>query len=322
MPRSKYQTITSKEVVGKIYQELEAGAEMGWLQPLLFSTTSNSASEKYSWLGHVPKLREWKGPRLSKQLLEHDYTITNKKYEVTMDVSLDDLDRDKTGHLDKRIGEFSGGSADHWAELVSTLIDSYSSYTCYDGSAFFAAHSAEGDSGTTTNLLTSTEVSALNVSTATAPTAAECTKAILGIIGYMMTFKDDQGRPINRGAKSWTIMCGNVNIWSPMIQAAVKDIINDGGAATDNILKGAGYNVNVVFNPWLTASSWTTTFTVYRADAPIPPFIAQQEGSLVVQSLAEGSDYEFDNDAWKFGLKTKRAAGYGFYHYASHATLS
>lgn len=319
---NQFSKITSKEIVGSIYQTLEAGGNIGWLEPLALRTSSNSASEHYGWLGQAPKMREWKGSRQAKQLLEHDYTIRNKKFESTLRVELDDLDRDKTGQLDRRIGELAAGSDDNWVELVSDLIQNYASYTCYDGQAFFAAHTAEGESGTTTNLLTATQATGLDVATATAPTAAELTVTLTSVIAYMMTFKDDQGRPINRNMRAFTIVCGNVAIYTPMLQAVLKDMVVSGGAATDNILSKTGYTFNVVMNPWLTASSWTTAFTIYRADAPISPFILQQESNIQVKSLAEGSDFEFDEDAWLFGTKAKRNAGYGFYQYAAHCTLS
>lgn len=319
---NQFSKVTSKEIIGSIYQALESGGNTGWLEALSLRTTSDSASNHYGWLGQAPKMREWKGSRQAKQLLEHDYTIRNKKFESTLRVELDDLDRDKTGQLDRRIGELSAGSDDNWVELVSDLLQNYSSYTCYDGSAFFAAHSAEGESGSTTNLLTATQAPGLDVTTATAPTAAECTIALLDIIAYMMTFKDDQGRPINRNMKAFTVICGNTKLYSPLLQATLKDLIVSGGAATDNILSKTGYTFNVVMNPWLTASSWTTTFVVARADAPIPPFILQQEKDIEVKSLAEGSDFEFDEDSWLFGTKAKRNVGYGFYQYAAHCTLS
>lgn len=317
-----YSSITAKEIRGDIIQALEAGVNLGWLDNVSMDTQSDSASEKYGWLGQVPGLREWKGSRSVKQLLEQDYTITNKHYESTIEFPLADLNRDKTGQMARRISELPSASNDHWVELVTDLIENYSSYTCYDGQAFFSATHSEGDSGTQLNLLTSTQAEGLDVTTATAPTAAECAIALLDVVAYMQTYKDDQGRPINRNVSNFVVVTGNVKLYSPLLQAAKSLIINSGGAAVDNIIKNVGLNFEVVFNPFLTASSWTTAFTIYRADAPVAPFILQSEKDINVKTLAAGSDWEFENDSWLFGLDTWRNAGYGFWQYAAHCTFS
>lgn len=313
--------ITSKEVLGFIFKALEANAGLDWVGPLSLESTSNSASERYAWLGQVPQLREWKGPRQAKQLMEFDYTLTNKKYETTLKVDLDDLDRDKTGQLMIRIGELVGRTNSHWASLITYLIENGESTVCYDGKYFFATDHVEGDSGTQKNLLTSSEVASLNVGTATAPTSAEMASAIFDVVAYMNSYKDDQGEPMNENARKFIVMTGNPVIYGAATKAVSQDIVIASGAATDNILKNVGFEIMPVYNPRLVAANWTTKFCVFRADAPVQPFIRQSEGGINVQALAEGSDYEFNEDAHLYGLKTKRAAGYGFWQYATKATL-
>ncbi len=46
-----------------------------------------------------------------------------------------------------------------------------------------------------------------------------------------------------------------------------------------------------------------------------------QSEKLSVGAKAEGSEYEFDNDAHQYGIKAIRNVGYGYWQYASHATL-
>lgn len=317
--------ITSKGVLGMIYAALEAKNQMNWIDPLSLETTSNSASEKYAWLGNVPQMREWKGNRISKQLREYDYTIVNRLFEATLEVAVADLRRDKTGQLQKRIAELARRADTHWATLITELITNGTSATlgkCYDGAAFFSAAHTEGDSGTQTNLLTATEVTSLNVGTATAPTAAEMASAIFDCIAYAGTYKDDQGEPINEDATNWILMAGNATIWGAAAKAISQNMVNSGGAAIDNVLKNVGLNIQPVFNARLTASSWTDKFLLFRADAPVAPFIRQSETAMNVNALAEGSDYEFTNKAHLYGLDVNRAAGYGLWQGALHCTLS
>lgn len=314
--------ITSKEVLGLIFKALETNAGLNWVGPLSLESPSNSAQERYAWLGQVPQLREWKGARQAKQLMEFDYTLKNKKYETTLRVELDDLDRDKTGQLIKRIGELAARTNSHWASLITALIESGESTLCYDGVNFFAATHTEGDSGTQKNLLTATEVPSLDVATATAPTSAEMAAAIFDVIAYMNSYKDDQGEPMNEGASKFIVMTGNPVLYGAATKAVSQNIVIAAGAATDNILKNIGIEIMPVYNPRLTAANWTTKFCVFRADAPVQPFIRQSEGGMMVQALAENSDFEFNEDAHLYGLKTKRAAGYGFWQYAAKCTLS
>lgn len=316
--------ITAKEVVGSIYQALEQDSGMSWIDQLVMKTTSNSASERYAWLGQSPVFREWLGPRLAKKLSEYDYTLRNKKYEATLEIAIDDMQRDKTGQLNLRINDFAARANAHWAKLITDLLvaGTAAGGECYDGQYFFDSDHSEGDSGTQTNLLTTTQATGLNVGTATAPTAAELAVALTDVIAYLKTYKDDQGEPINETASKWLVMCGNTKIYSPMLQASRVDMLANSTSVIQNVLRGVGLEVDVVMNPRLAPASWTTTFMIFRTDAPVKPVIAQQEGNLVVQTLAEGSDWEFSNDSHLFGLKTKRAAGYGFWQYAAHCTLS
>jgi phage major head subunit gpT-like protein len=317
-----FNKITSKEVLGLIYKALETNAGLSWVGPLSLESTSDSSTERYAWLGQVPTLREWKGPRMAKQLLEFDYSIKNKEFEATLEVAVRDLSRDKTGQLEKRIAEFAKRPESHWASLITELIENGETNLCYDGKAFFSATHTEGESGTQKNLLTATEVPSLNVGTATAPTTAEMASAIFDVISYMRSYKDDVNEPLNEDGSKFIVMCGHPSIYNAAAKAISQNIVVNAGAATDNILKNVSLEIAAVQNPRLVASAWDTKFCVFRADAPVQPFIRQSEGELDASALAEGSDYEFLNKAHLYGLNVSRAAGYGFWQYATKATLS
>ncbi|MEX6732518.1 Mu-like prophage major head subunit gpT family protein [Pseudomonas aeruginosa] len=44
---------------------------------------STTASNTYGWLGQFPKLREWIGQRVIKDMAAQGYQITNKLFEST-----------------------------------------------------------------------------------------------------------------------------------------------------------------------------------------------------------------------------------------------
>ncbi len=313
------QGLGSRGIIGKFFAALETYTGLSWLDLISVLFDSDQESETYKWLGMVPGMREWVGGRQAKGFRENGITIFNKKFEATLDLPVDWLRRDKTGQIDIRINELAERAVGHYGELLSTLIANGTGSTsglCYDGQYFFDSDHSEGESGTQLNLLTNTQVPALNVGTATTPTVAEAIKAIIGVIAYMLGYKDDQAKPMNSRAKNFLVMT-SVTLWPYLVHAILGEDAN--GSNVIKELKKQGFNVNVEANPLLT---YTTQFVVFRTDAPAKALIRQEEEKLSVGAKAEGSEYEFDNDAHQYGIKAIRNVGYGYWQYAAHATLS
>ena len=313
--------LSSRAIIGKFYHRLAQLTGASWVDDVSMLFDSNQESEEYKWLGMVPQMRQWIGGRLAKGLREVGITIPNLTFEATLEISADDLRRDKTGQLDVRISELARRTLSHWASLLSTLIAAGEAADCYDGQYFFDSDHSEGSSGTQTNDLTASEVTALNVSTATAPTAAEMAPAMLGVIGHMLTFKDDQGEPMNEDARSFIIMCGTQPIWQAASVAANNPVITDGSGAYTNIVSAFGeIKIRVVFNPRL--SAWTTKFGVFRTDSDVRALIRQEEEPVKMDAIAEGSELEFENNVHHYGVKASRNVGYGYWQMAALALLS
>jgi len=269
----------------------------------------------------VPAMREWIGGRQAKGFRENGVTIRNKKFEATLEILVDWIRRDKTGQIDIRIDELVVRCVEHWTKLLSTFIANGTGATsglCYDGQYFFDTDHSEGDSGTQLNLLAAAQVGALDVAAATTPTASEAVKAILGVVAYMLTYKDDQGEPINANAKNFLVMT-SPNLWPYLAPAVVAEQITSGETNVIKMLEKDGFRISLACNPRLT---YTTQFVTFRTDAPAKPLIRQEEEPLKVSALAEGSDEEFKNDRHLYGVKAIRNVGYGMWQYASHSTLS
>ncbi len=78
----------------------------------------------------------------------------------------------------------------------------------------------------------------------------------------------------------------------------------------------------MVANQRLTAASWTVDFCVFRTDGATRPFIFQEELPLQIAALAEGSDFEINENQHRYALKASHNAGYGMWYRAAKATLS
>jgi len=311
------QGLGSRGIIGKFFAALQIYTGLSWIELVSVLFDSDQESETYKWLGQAPAMREWIGGRHAKGFRENGLTIVNKKFEATLDIPVDWMRRDKTGQIDIRIAEMAQRAVGHYGKMLSSLILAGTTDLCYDGAEFFALDHNEGESGDQLNLLAAGQVPALDVTASTAPTAAEAIKAILGVIAYMMGYVDDQAEPMNSEARNFLIMT-SVSLWPYMVHA----VMGEPSANESNVLKELkrqGFVVSVVANPRLT---YTTQFVTFRTDAPAKALIRQEEEKLSVGSKAEGSEYEFDNDAHQYGIKAVRNVGYGYWQYCSHATFS
>jgi phage major head subunit gpT-like protein len=310
------QALSSRAIIGEFYRTLEQDTGAAWVNAVSMLFTSDQDSEEYRWLGQTPAMREWVGGRHAKGFRDNGLTIRNKHYESTIDILVRDLRRDKTGQAMVRIQELAQRTNAHWASLLSTLIVNAESTACYDGQYFFDTNHSEGDSGTQSNDI-SVDISELATQTAgsvTAPSVEEMQQSILKGIDQISGFKDDQGEPMNEQASQFLVMVP----LSLLFVARNALAIPMGTAITEQ--KGVGVDISVVGNARL--SAWTDKFAVFRTDGSVSPFIRQQETEVDLKAKAEGSEFEFDNDAHQYGVDAWRNVGYGYWQHACLVTMT
>lgn len=311
-------SLSSRAIIGSFYQRLEVVTGNSWFDPISMMFNSDMESETYKWLGNAPAMRQWVGGRQAKGFRENGLTITNLHYEATMDVLVREARRDKTGQVMVRINEMADRAQSHWASLMSTLIINGETTACYDGQYFFDTDHSEGSSGTLSNDISVT-LSGLPVTTAgtaTAPSVESMQHVILKATQAIYGFKDDQGEPMNEGARSFLVMVPT-SLWLTAQAALNQGLVANGQSNILTSMDGISYRIAP--NPRLT---WTDKLAVFRTDGSVKPFIRQEEAPLSIKSKAEGSEYEFDNDAWQFGIDTWRNVGYGYWQHACLATMA
>lgn len=311
-------SLSSRAIMGMYFARLETNPGAAWINGLSNLFNSDQASENYAFLGQSPAMREWISSRQAKGFAQNALVITNKHYEATIEIQRKDLRRDKTGQILARVQEFADRSITHWASLVSSLLLAGASTTCYDGQYYFDTDHAEGKSGTQSNKI-QVDISALPAAVhgaVTAPSVEEMQQAILYAVAQILSFKDDQGEPMNEGAREFTVMVP-VSLYltaiaatSALTTAALQQNLNP------NLI--ASLRINVEMNPRLT---WTDTFSVHRTDSPIKGFIRQTEQDVELKAKAEGSEFEFDNDAWQIGIDAWRGVGYGYWQRSCLVTM-
>lgn len=297
-------SLGSRAIIGTFFNKLAQDIGASWIPDVSMKFDSNQESETYKWLGMSPAMREWIGGRQAKGLRDNGITIINKKYESTLEVTVDEIRRDKTAQVMLRIAEQARRANAHWASLLATLIVAGTSGTCYDGSAFFADAHSEGDSGSQENLLGGA------AATGTQPTAAEAEAALMACVAAILGFKDDQGEPMNEDASSFRILAP-VQYLAPFAAVLGNEYIASGQSNTIKALDGFKFTLSV--SPRLTA---VDRFYVFRGDGQTKALIRQEEVPLEVAAVAEGSELEFNEDKHHYGIKAVRNVGYGYWQHA------
>lgn len=312
--------ITQRQIIGEFYKTLAMDLGAGWIGAVSNYFTSDQASEEYAWLGMVPQLREWIGGRNAKGLRETSMTIKNVHYESTLDFLVRDLRRDKTGQAMTRIREMARRTNSHWASLLSTLILSGPSATCYDGQYFFDTDHSEGDSGTQSNDISIdiSELPAANAGSVTAPSVEEMQLCIAQGIQTILGFLDDQGEPLNELASSFLVMVP-MSLYNAALQAVATPIQIDASQTALTAIKQE-FSIKAVPNARL--GDWTDEFSIFRTDGDVKALIRQEETSVQLKVKGEGSEYEFDNDAHQYGVDTWRNVGFGMWQSGCLVTMT
>jgi phage major head subunit gpT-like protein len=303
-------SLSSRAIIGEFYKTLEQDMGQSWVNGVSRLFTSDQESETYKWLGMAPAMREWVGGRNPRGFRENGITITNKKFEATLEVLVDEIRRDKTAQVMTRVRELAERANSHWASLLSALMIAGENTNCYDGQYFFDTDHAEGDSGTQSNDISN------DITTTTAPTADEMQSSILLATQAILGFKDDVGEPMNENAREFLVM-----VPVPYLKAAAgalgATVVNQSSNLVQAVGSVGGFRYTLAVNARLT---WTTKFAVLRTDGAVSAFIRQEEDAIKMTAIGEGSEEEFKNDRHLYGVKAMRNVGFGYWQKACLVT--
>ena len=309
-----YAPLGVRGVIGRFYRKYEPLIDGGWPMKIGFWQPSDQETEPYRMTGEQYQMEKWQGERQVRQKTVYTYQIKNEVFEMSDEFSSDDFRRDKTGQILQRVGEMSSVASDHWEELLSTLMESGASTADYTGGNFFSSHSSFG--GSLVNDLTASELTALNVTTAAAPTQAEAATICTGIFEKFLGMTNEASRPLNGNLKRIGIMVPP-NMATAFIGATQSERLTSGES---NILRSqTHFTIEVMVNPFLSS---TTIGYAYRLDSETKPFILQEEVPVLARALGLGSEYEVFNRHVFFGVEAVRNVGFGEPSRAIRFTLS
>lgn len=163
----------------KAFQDALAATPTDWAKVATRVPSSNT-SNTYGWLNQFPKLREWVGDRVVKDMAAQGYQITNKLYESTVGVKRTDIEDDNVGIYTPLFAEMGRAAAAHPDELVFGLLAAGESTLCYDGQNFFDTDHPVYPSADGTG--TATTVSNLQTGTGAPWYLLDCSRALKPLI--------------------------------------------------------------------------------------------------------------------------------------------
>jgi len=312
------QRLTSRAIQGMFFERLTQVVGAEWVDAISRLYQSDQDSEDYVFSGHSPTLREWTGERQAKELVIDEFNIKNKMFEATLVILKKWIDYDKTGHIEDRINEMVMRVAAHWDKLLSELIITGESATCYDGQFFFDTDHADSGSNQSNDI--GIDISALPVNqngSTTAPSPEEMEQCILQGIAQIGSFVDADSEPVNENLSKFLVMVPTT--LKNAADAAVTNPVLTSGKT--NTIANGDFEVKVVANQRLN-STWTAAFPIFATEGGQSPLVRQLRQDNIPDMQAEGSAEEFNNRRWLFGVTRECNVGFGDWKKACLVTMT
>jgi phage major head subunit gpT-like protein len=257
---------------------------------------STGSEETYSFVDGFPQMREWLGPRVIKSLAAHPFTIRNKRWEATVEVSRDDIEDDKLGLIRPKIAGMAVVRT-HLAQLLTTVLEAGFTSLCYDGQLFFDSdHPVAGSTKS-------------NVASA----ALDTTSFWVGRVA-MGGLTDDEGRPLG--------IIPDICMVGPAKEKAARSLFEADVLASGatNVDKGL---CKVVLNPWISGYHWFLFDSKKAMQALVAQIRKDPIFQMVLGSMEtdiadlEALDYQvFMQNMFYFGATGRYNVGYGLWQLA------
>lgn len=245
---------------------------------------SNDLSEKYTWLGNFPNMKEWIGERDVKKLTDFGYAIDNKLFEASVTVPNIHIEYDKVGLYKPAIEQMAINCKLFGDELVADVLTTGENNICYDGETFFSDEHIVG-----TDTYSNTFIGVLN------------SENIIAGKTHMQGIKGANGKTLR--VEPNLIVAGPLSL--PKLIAAIDKEFKAGGES----------NITYKIMPYLILPEITgDEWFMVDVSKPLKPFILQKAKDGIFES---SNDDKFMKDHALFGVKSFMNAGYGLWQLAT-----
>ncbi len=278
-----------------IFNEAVTSYKPIWNQ-LAMEVPSTTEANFYAWMDALPMMRKWVGERKAMNLAARDYEIVNDIYESTVEVPRAKIEDDQYGTFAPII-KFQGISVAQNPDILTfDLLNNGFAAKGWDGYAFFSATHKSG-----TNLGTKVFSS------------SEFGKAIAAIKNMKWS---DGKTPMFSGNEPLKLVVPTALEETARLVLHADYISVSGGSTQNNPWKNAA---DLVVAPRLTsATAWFILVDFYG----FRPLIFQNRiaPEFIEKVSAVDSDYVYRTDKFSYGVRARRAAGYGLHQLAFGST--
>lgn len=307
-------SVTLNPALNRFYQEVRkdfdtsfAGVARLWTA-FGMEVPSSSKSTIQAWLGDLPQVREWLGPRVAKSLGTRQWSITNRAWESTLELNRYDLDDDLDGTIAQaatvKVPAMAEEFGYHEDLLMAQTLESGLSANCYDGQTFFStSHPYDVDgytSGTFSNKLTTTALTAGNFGVART---------------QFLKFKRENGMPMP-GVQQLLLVV------PPALETTARQIIQSDylvpsaafgaigtGGASKNIFQGTA---QLQVNQYLTSD---TRWYLAAVGGRMKPMVFQRrQMPRLVRKDQDTDDNVVERNVYVYAADARYNASYGLPH--------
>jgi phage major head subunit gpT-like protein len=263
-----------------------------WNQ-LAMLAPSSTGENTYGWLKDVPGMREWVGDRVIQNISEAEYTIRNKKFELTVGVKRDHIEDDNLGVYSPMFQALGSQVAYSPDELVFGLLPKGFSEKCWDGKAFFAGDHPIKKGVSYSNKGTK-KLSTTNFETA---------------LSAMQSLQNAAGQPLRvfmgEGSSAPLLVVGPSNRATALAIVGVQKQANGADNPNDQAAR-------VMVLPEL-VGAYADMWFLADMTQPVKPLIFQRrkEPQFVALDAPEDPNV-FHKDELQYGYDDRKAAGFGF----------
>ena len=260
---------------------------------------SGSGQNDYAWLSRFPKMIKWLGDKVVKDLEAFKYTIVNDDWEATIEVDRNDIEDDTLGIYAPQAQEAGYTAKQLPDEIDADLKNNAFASDCYDGQYFYDTdHDVAGAS-----------VSNVSAVALSAATTADATASYGAARLAIMSFKDDEGRPL--------ALIPNLLEVGPALEATAR-LILENPKLTDQSPNPFQGTAELLVNPRITSA---TQWMLHVTNRPLKPFVYQERKKPVfVQQTTEETDNVFMRKKFRFGAEARAAGGYGLWQLSFGST--
>ncbi|MEM6980598.1 MAG: Mu-like prophage major head subunit gpT family protein [Planctomycetota bacterium] len=279
---------------------------------LCMTSRTTSESQGYAWIGALPGMREWLGPRKFKELLAYDYAVKNREWESSLQLQKKAMEDDSIGMLSPVANSLVSKARRKPDNRLVDVINAAETSQCYDGQFFFDSDHVSGNSGPQSNLRT------VDVTAAATPTPQEIRDIVDDMAVDMMLLKGDDGENFI------DTVLDVEGTWTLCVPASYAKAV---GKAYGQNLTGedVGGTVVAVDNYSLIrprvlplTRMQANTIDLYYTGAEIKPYVHQERSDVEYQPKGM-DDIEFKHV--KMMTRSRFEIGYMAWFYASRAKL-